>query len=274
MTIRRDTRRASLTSVFIDKARVLTHPLYESSSRSRQAAATFEAQTPRGAGFEPPRYLTELYWWAYAHPRAVRVFERDWLIDAILWGHYDLLRRQAIEAMGPDFSGRTLQVACVYGDFTAELLQRVELAGGSLDVIDALPVQIDNLKRKLGPKPRARVRLMDSGDLDYADATFERAAMFMLLHEQPRDWRRRTLAEAARTLIPGGRLVITDYARPDWRHPLRYLFPPVLWTLEPFALDLWREPLENFYAGLPLRLAEPRRTFFGGLYQLVVLEKV
>jgi ubiquinone/menaquinone biosynthesis C-methylase UbiE len=251
----------------------LTHPLSETSSRSRKTSATYGIPEPRNAGFQPPRYLTELYWWAYAHPLAVRVFERDWLIDAILWGHYDLLRWQAITAMGPEYSGRSLQVACVYGDFTEELLQLVEPSGGILDVIDALPVQIENLKHKLGPKPRARIRLLDSGDLDYPDATFDRAAMFMLLHEQPREWRRRTLAEAARVLKPGGRLVVADYACPNRRHPLRYLFPPVLWALEPFALDLWREPLENFYAGLPLRLAAPMRTFFGGLYQLIVLEK-
>ena len=72
----------------------------------------------------------------------------------------------------------------------------------------------------------------------------------------------------------GGRIVLVDYARPDWRHPLRYLLPPVLWALEPFALDLWRQPLESFYVGLPLRPVVPRATFFGGLYQLVVLEKV
>ena len=30
----------------------------------------------------------------------------------------------------------------------------------------------------------------------------------------------------------------------------------------------------SFFAGLPLRLAAPRRTFFGGLYQLVVWEKI
>ena len=95
----------------------------------------------------------------------------------------------------------------------------------------------------------------------------------MLLHEQPESWRRRTLADTARVLKTGGRLVIVDYGRPDRRHPLRYLFPPVLWALEPFALDLWRRPIESFYAGLPLRSIIPRKTFFGSLYQLVVLER-
>jgi len=220
----------------------------------------------------PPEYLLEAYWWAYAHPNAVRFFEREWLINAILWGNYRRLSRAAIEALGPTYDGRTLQVACAYGDFTAQLTRRVEADAGSLDVIDVLPVQIANVRRKL--RGQVRATLMDSAELTFADGEFDRAVLYLLLHEQPDEWRKRTLAEAARVLTPGGRLVVVDYAKPDWRHPLRYLFPPVLAMLEPFALDLWRRPIESFFAGLPLRVAAPRMTFFGGLYQLVVWEKM
>ena len=221
----------------------------------------------------PPAYLLEIYWWAYAHPNAVRVFEREWLINAILWGNYAKLSEAAIVAMGPDYSGRTLQIACAYGDFTPRLAKPIGAAGGSLDVIDALPVQIQNLAQKLDASSPVRLALMDSAALDYEDRAFDRAVMFLLLHEQPESWRRRTLSEAARALKPGGRLVIVDYARPDWRHPLRYLFPPVLATLEPFALDLWRRPIESFVEGLPLDLAAPVQKVFGGLYQLAVFER-
>ena len=33
-----------------------------------------------------PSYLEQVYWWAYVHPNAVHVFERDWLVNAILFG--------------------------------------------------------------------------------------------------------------------------------------------------------------------------------------------
>jgi ubiquinone/menaquinone biosynthesis C-methylase UbiE len=222
----------------------------------------------------PPRYLLRHYWWAYARPFSVRVFERDWLINAILFGNYDRLRHATIEALGPDYSGRTLQLACAYGGFTPQLAQRVGAAGGSLDVIDALPVQIENVRRKASAHACVRATLMDSAALDFREGTFDRVVLFMLLHEQPEEWRRRTIAEAARVLKPGGRLVVTDYARPDWRHPLRYLLPPMLMLLEPFALALLQRPVESFFAGAPLRFAATRRAFFGGLYQLAVLEKV
>jgi hypothetical protein len=35
-----------------------------------------------------PQYLQAHYWWAYVHPRAVHVFERQWLVNLILWGNY------------------------------------------------------------------------------------------------------------------------------------------------------------------------------------------
>ena len=240
---------------------------------ARQSEAEKAAGAP-GSNAGPPAYLIDLYWWAYAHPRAVKVFEREWLINAILFGNYKRLRAATITALGPDYHGRSLQVACAYGGFTPELARRVQAAGGALDVIDALPAQIENVRRKLGPSSCARATLMDSAALDFADGAFDRAVLFMLMHEQPAQWRRRTLIEAARVLKTGGRLVLVDYARPDWRHPLRYLLPPVLWALEPFALDLWRQPIDSFYAGLPLRRVAPLATFFGGLYQLIVLEKV
>ena len=46
--------------------------------------------------------------------------------------------------------------------------------------------------------------------------------------------------------VPGGRVIIVDYARPRWWHPLRYLFPILLAKLEPFALELWRDEITSW----------------------------
>jgi hypothetical protein len=43
-----------------------------------------------------PYYLSAHYWWAYVHPRAVQVFERQWLVNLILWGNYPRLRDAAL----------------------------------------------------------------------------------------------------------------------------------------------------------------------------------
>src|SRR6185369_1576556 len=44
--------------------------------------ATFTAP----AALAVPKYLDQTYWWAYVHPKAVQVFERDWLVNTILFG--------------------------------------------------------------------------------------------------------------------------------------------------------------------------------------------
>ncbi|MGZ8403904.1 MAG: hypothetical protein ACXWVR_11770, partial [Rhodoplanes sp.] len=86
-----------------------------------------------------PPYLSKHYWWAYIDPRAIRFFDRQWIINLILWGNYARLRDAALAAMGEAMPGRTLQVACAYGDLTPHLCQRVSESGGRLDVVDVVP---------------------------------------------------------------------------------------------------------------------------------------
>src|SRR5450759_105728 len=69
-----------------------------------------------------PHYLMTHYWWAYVHPRAVWFFERQWLVNLILWGNYKRLRDAAIAELGDVLPGSTLQVACAYGDLTSKLV--------------------------------------------------------------------------------------------------------------------------------------------------------
>jgi ubiquinone/menaquinone biosynthesis C-methylase UbiE len=228
---------------------------------------------PRKAGIHSytlvPDYLSAHYWWAYIHPKAVKFFERQWLVNLILWGNYKRLRDAALAELGETLPGATLQVACVYGDLTNCLSQRAVTCGGSIDIVDVLPIQLENLRRKLPVGAPARLLAMDSMDLKLPDASYERALVFFLLHEQPRQWRKRTLSEVFRVVKPGGKVIIVDYARPRWWHPLRYLFPILLANLEPFALDLWREEITNWLPGSCESNAR-KRLFFGGLYQLVV----
>ena len=94
-----------------------------------------------------PDYLSAHYWWAYMHPKAVKLFERQWLINLILWGNYKRLRDAALMELGESLSGTTLQVACVYGDLTNCLSRRAMTGGGSIDIVDVLPIQLENLRR-------------------------------------------------------------------------------------------------------------------------------
>ena len=219
-----------------------------------------------------PPYLEKNYWWAYVHPRAVQIFEREWLVNLILFGNYPRLRDAALDEIGLQAGGRTLQVACVYGDLTPRLRQR--LAGdGTLDVIDVLPIQLRNLQRKLPQDARVSLVLRDSTALGYADGSFDRVLIFFLLHEQPESVRRRTVAEALRVVKPGGKVILVDDHRPQRWNPLRPLVRAVLRRLEPYALDLWQHDLDHYFPASAEVAGVRKQTYFGGLYQKVVVTR-
>lgn len=258
-----------------------------------------------------PAYLQDTYWWAYLHPRAVRVFERQWLVNLILWGHFARLRNAALDALlapaAPDsptpgaVARQLLQVACVYGNFTPELVKRLP-PNSHLTVVDVAPIQLENLARKLGDtcdatvtatvtqvagssaesfpthsaatgRPTVQLACEDAAALTLASGSQDAVVLFFLLHEQPADVRQRTLAEAWRVLRPGGKLVVVDYHRPVWWHPVRAVMLPVLHGLEPFAMDLWREEVLAWLPPGARVCGAHKRTWFGGLYQQVVAYK-
>jgi ubiquinone/menaquinone biosynthesis C-methylase UbiE len=219
-----------------------------------------------------PGYLERTYWWAYVHPRAVKLFERQWLVNLILWGNFGRLRDAALDALGEKLPGRTLQIACVYGDLTKRLLRKISNEG-RLDVVDVLRVQLDNLARKLPGDPRVGLIQGDSAALDIGSASYDRALLFFLLHEQPEEVRRKTLAEALRVVKPGGKLVIVDYHRPSPRNPLYLPMVGILKTLEPFAMDLWRHEIAEWLPENSSVSSLEKTNSFGGLYQLLTLTK-
>ena len=217
-----------------------------------------------------PLYLSDTYWWAYIHPSAVNIFERQWLVNLILWGNFARLRNAALAELGRDIPGRTLQVACVYGDFSEHLANRIA-PGGALDIVDVLPIQLTNLRRKLPAGVPVTTYQRDSTSLGFADACYDQVVVFFLLHEQPAESRRETLREAIRVTKPGGRVVLVDYHGPGVLHPLRYVFQPVLRLLEPFAIDLWRHQMSEWLPAAIQPAQIRKETYFGGLYQKVVI---
>ena len=135
------------------------------------------------------------------------------------------------------------------------------------------PSSSKNLRGKLATDAPVRLLAMDSTDLRLPDASYDRALIFFLLHEQPHHYRERTISEVLRVVKPGGKIVIVDYALPRWWHPLRYLWRPVLARLEPFALDLWRQEIADWLPATSQTDDCAHGSFFGGLYQKVVVTR-
>ena len=219
-----------------------------------------------------PEYLMQTYWWAYIHPRAVRFFDRMIVVDLILFGNYRRLRDAAFSVLPQRLEGKTLQVACVYGDFTSALVARLAL-GATLDVIDVVPIQLRNLRRKLSSRIPVSLFCRDASATGFPSATYERVILFFLLHEQPEPVRLATLEEALRVVKPGGQVVVIDYHRPHRFNPLRWLMKPLLTRLEPFARDLWQADIDSLLPPDVAPASIHKTIFFGGMYQRLVIRR-
>jgi ubiquinone/menaquinone biosynthesis C-methylase UbiE len=218
-----------------------------------------------------PDYLSSTYWWAYLHPNAVQVFEREWLVNLILWGNMRRLTEAVIVELAPESGDDILQVACVYGGFSDLLAQHIGKAKAQLHIVDIAPIQLDNARGKLRQHDHVQYHHQDASALAFSDQQFSATVLFFLLHEQPAEVRRRTLLEALRVTRPGGQVIIVDYHGPSLWNPWRYLMRPVLSWLEPFALDLWRHPLHEFLPGPIAGARIESSRYFGGLYQKAVI---
>lgn len=219
-----------------------------------------------------PDYLRDTYWWAYLHPRAIWFFEREWVVNLILWGNMKKLTDAVLDETDLEQGSNVLQVACVYGDFSNRLASHLNTTDSKLSIIDVAPIQLRNAEKKLNGQNNVSVRHQDSTCMLYPDDSFEQTVVFFLLHEQPEDARRKTIAEAIRVTRPGGRVIFVDYHGPERANPMRYVMKPVLSLLEPFAMALWRDELPTF---LPAEIKPEQISsefYFGGLYQKVMLQ--
>src|SRR5207244_2751064 len=114
-------------------------------------------------------------------------------------------------------------------------------ASASLDIVDVVPAQLENLHKKLADNgclsDNVRLLQRDATRLQgVADQSYDQVLLFFLLHEMPEETRAKTLSEAVRVVRPGGRIVIVDYHQPHSWNPHRLIMYPVLRYLEPFAL--------------------------------------
>lgn len=78
------------------------------------------------------------------------MFERPWLVSLILWGND---RRLSDAARAVD-------------------------AGGSIDSVDVLPIQLSNLRQELPKHAPVRLLAMDRADLNLPAARYDRALAF------------------------------------------------------------------------------------------------
>ncbi|GMQ87398.1 MAG: hypothetical protein BMS9Abin08_0599 [Gammaproteobacteria bacterium] len=226
-----------------------------------------------------PVYLARHYWWAYLWQPAIRFFDHQPIINAILFGQYQRLLDQTLACLKRCPGGRLLQLTCVYGKLTSALMQSLD--GELLYLVDVAPQQLLHSRGKLGSESRHQLlpARMNAECLALAESSFATVLVFFLFHEIPPEARQRTYGETLRIIQPDGRLVITEYGPLPRTHWL-YRFWPSRWLitrLEPFLDRFWREDLEAILQvcaqkqGKGVKQIE-EYCFFNGFYRVVVFE--
>lgn len=137
--------------------------------------------------------------------------------------------------------------------------------------LDLTPAMLDRARRKAAA--RNLEMTLDVGDarrLPYDDAAFDEVVLHLILAITPHP--ERVLAEAARVLRRGGRILILDkFLRPGQKAPLRRLISPLLGLLATRTNVVF----EAVLAQAPgLEVVSDQPALAGGWFRQIVLRKI
>jgi SAM-dependent methyltransferase len=215
-----------------------------------------------------PEYLRDVYTWAYLTPWLTGFLDRQFVVQAILWGNAQRLIGDVLAEVTP--GDHIFQPAAVYGNFSRQLARR---AGplGHLEIRDIAPLQVSLTRRKLADLPRVNVACGDASAPEQSQ--FDTITCFFLLHEVPDDMKVRIVQAMLGLVRPGGKAIFVDYHRPRRWHPLKPVMKWVFNWLEPFALTMWSQEIEAVAGPAAAAFQWRKRTRFSGLYQIVIAER-
>jgi ubiquinone/menaquinone biosynthesis C-methylase UbiE len=132
----------------------------------------------------------------------------------LLRGKLRQLRRRTIDLARIQPGDTVLDVGSGTGTLALEIQQRVG-ATGQVFGIDPGPQQIARARAKAARRRLpATFQVGVIEQLDFPDLRFDAVLSTIMFHHLPGDLKRQGMAEIARVLKPGGRLVIADFQRP------------------------------------------------------------
>lgn len=160
----------------------------------------------------------------------------DPLVSLLTLGRRARLRRETVALAQIQPGERVLEVGCGTGD-VALAASRLAGPGGTVVGIDPAPEMIALARAKAARTGLAadfRVGVIEA--LDLPDASADVVLSSLMMHHLPADLKRRGLAEIARVLRPGGRLLIVDMRRPT-THAARTLATLMLHGSAPEGIE-------------------------------------
>ena len=216
-----------------------------------------------------PAYMTEVYDWAYVNPKWVRALDRIWVVRVLLFLNDQRLMRAYLNEIKEGM--RVWQLAHVYGDLVTRAAKKVG-PSGAFHLTDVTPIQIEHGHRKLSGMDWTKVIRSDAAYFGGDEAVdYDLICSFFLLHEVPEEKKYEIVNNMLQKLAKGSKVIFVDYHNPAKWQPIRYVLKVVNRYLEPFADTLWKNEIQH-YASRADEFTWSKRTFFGGVYQCVVVE--
>ena len=135
----------------------------------------------------------------------------DYVVGFLLFGREQGMRRMTLDLAQLQAGESVLDVGCGTGALTRLARERVG-ESGKVYGIDAASQMITVAHRKAAKRNLAidfRVGLIEK--LAFPDDSFDVVLSSLMMHHLPEELKRQGLAEIARVLKPGGRLLILDF---------------------------------------------------------------
>jgi ubiquinone/menaquinone biosynthesis C-methylase UbiE len=183
-------------------------------AQRRKRNGTHEVLTTETRGRRPDYYLQNFHFQSGGWLTDESAERYDTQVEVLFRGTANAMRRQAIPPLAEAFKGRDqrklrlIDLGCGTGrfiDFVKQVWPRLPTVG--LDLSEAY---IGHAQQHLKRWARTSLLVANAEAIPAPDASCDAVTSIFMLHELPPEARRAVIADAARVLKPGGRLVMVD----------------------------------------------------------------
>ena len=212
----------------------------------------------------------------YSNMRLIKLVDFQPIISAILLFQYHRLVSKIVSGLEQSDlrNKKVLITSCAFGNVIPRVVQAALDAGAERVLIaDIIHNELIHARNKLA-RFSGKVDFIEdnAASLKQEDGVVDANVMFFLLHELPHHLKVQALREAGRVLVPGGKLFLAEFHRPElW--VLRALSWTYFKVFEPLGLALWdtHDPL-GCLEGIGGWACE-RTTYFFGNFQIITATK-